>query len=47
MERRAPGEGHPDLGLDLDLVDAGELVLDRVLHRDDLALLGVERLSAV
>ena len=39
---QGPGEGHADGRLDLDLVDPGELVLHRVLHRDDLALLGVE-----
>ncbi len=37
------GEVQPDLRLDLDLVDARELVLDRVLDRDDLARDRVER----
>ena len=27
----------PDAGLDLDLVDAGQLVFDRVLDREELA----------
>ena len=31
-----PGEGVADLRVDLDLRDAGELVLDRILHGDDL-----------
>ena len=32
------GESHPDLGFDLDLRDAGDLVLDRVFDRHELDL---------
>ncbi len=39
---QGPREGHADLGLDLDLIDARKLIFHRVLDRDDLALLGVE-----
>src|SRR5690349_6464200 len=31
------GEIEPDLSLDLDLVDAGELIFNRVFDRDDVA----------
>ena len=36
------GKGHADGGFDLNLVDARELVLHRVLDRDDLGRLGIE-----
>lgn len=36
------GEAHADLGMDLDLVDAAELVFDRVLDGDDLERFGIE-----
>ena len=36
-------ETEPDLRVHLDLVDARELILDRVLDGDDLGLFGVER----
>jgi len=32
------GEGHADVGVDGNLVDAGELVFDRVFNGDDLAV---------
>ena len=32
------GEGHPDLGVDLHLIDPVHLILDRFLDRDDLAV---------
>ena len=40
------GEGHADVGLDHDLVDAGQLVFDRVLHGDDLAVRLVDDVEA-
>ena len=42
MARSTLGEGEIDLRLDLDLVDALELVFDRVLDRQHLAVDGVE-----
>ena len=36
MERSAAGEGEADVGVDLQLGDAGDLVLDRVFDGDDL-----------
>ena len=39
---QARGEGQADLGPHLDLVDAGHLVLDRVLDREDALVDGVD-----
>ena len=33
---QARRKGQPDLGIHMDLVDTRQLVLDRILHRDDL-----------
>ena len=35
-------KGQPDLGFDLDLVDAPQLVFDRIFDRDDVAGDGVQ-----
>jgi hypothetical protein len=40
------GKGQVDLGIDLGLADAGQFVLDRVFHRHDVALAGVQALQA-
>ena len=40
------GEGHADVGLDHDLVDAGEFVLDRVFHGDDFLVRPVDDVEA-
>ena len=37
-----PSEIEPDLMLDLDLIDAGKVVLDRIFRRDDLGVRAVE-----
>ena len=39
---QAAREGEADLGLDGDLVDALELILDRILDRDDLLVRAVD-----
>ena len=36
------GEGHADVGFDMDLVDPGHDIFDRVLDRDDLTALVVD-----
>ena len=36
------GEGQLDLRVDLDLIDAGDLILDRILDGHDVALRAVE-----
>ena len=46
MARRALGKGEVDLGVDLRLTDAGQLVLDRVLDRQHVARGGVHGLQA-
>ncbi len=37
------GEGQPDLRLDVDLVDAADLVLDRIFRREDVEVRLVDR----
>ena len=39
------GEVQSDAVLDLDLVDAGQVILDRVFGRDDLAVRTVQRVQ--
>lgn len=39
------GKGHIHMPVHLHLVDAGELVFDRVFHRDQLAAGGVDRIQ--
>jgi hypothetical protein len=41
------GEGQPYLGMDLDLVDPVELILDRVFRGDDLGLFVLDFVQAL